>query len=37
VGANVDIKELADKASCYEVMVAMGWDNKKMNDYVESV
>lgn len=33
VGPNVDMKELADKAGCYEVMVALGRDNKKMNDY----
>ena len=33
VGPNVDIKFLADKSGCYEVMVALGRDNKKMNDY----
>lgn len=33
VGPNVDMKELADKAGCYEVMVALGRPNKKMNDY----
>jgi len=33
VGPNVDIKVIADKSGCYEVMVALGRDNKKMNDY----
>lgn len=33
VGPNVDIKVLADKSGCYEVMVALGRENKKMNDY----
>lgn len=33
VGPNVDIKFLADKSGCYEIMVALGRDNKKMNDY----
>jgi len=33
VGPNVDIKFLADKSGCYEVMVALGRENKKMNDY----
>lgn len=33
VGPNVDIRFLADKSGCYEIMVALGRDNKKMNDY----
>jgi alanine racemase len=33
VGPNVDIRVLADKSGCYEIMVALGRDNKKMNDY----
>lgn len=33
VGPNVDIKTLADKSGCYDVMVALGRDNKKINDY----
>jgi alanine racemase len=33
VGPNVDIKFLADKSGCYEIMVSLGRDNKKMNDY----
>lgn len=33
VGPNVDIKLIADKSGCYEIMVALGRDNKKMNDY----
>jgi len=33
VGPNVDMKVLADKSGCYEIMVALGRDNKKMNDY----
>ncbi|HEX2936956.1 MAG TPA: alanine racemase [Bacteroidales bacterium] len=33
VGPNVDIKFLADKSGCYEIMVALGRDNKKMSDY----
>jgi alanine racemase len=33
VGPNVDLKVLADKSGCYEVMVALGRENKKMNDY----
>jgi alanine racemase len=33
VGPNVDIKTIADKSGCYEVMVALGRDNKKINDY----
>lgn len=33
VGPNVDMKILADKSGCYEIMVALGRENKKMNDY----
>jgi alanine racemase len=33
VGPNVDLKVLADISGCYEVMVALGRENKKMNDY----
>lgn len=33
VGPNVDIRVIADKSGCYEVMIALGRDNKKMNDY----
>ena len=33
VGPNVDMKVLADKSGCYEILVALGRDNKKMNDY----
>lgn len=33
VGPNVDIKLLADIAGCYEIMVALGRDNEKANDY----
>ena len=36
VGPNVDMKILADKSGCYEIMVALGRDNKKMNDYTLS-
>ena len=32
VGPNVDMKILADKSGCYEIMVALGRENKKMND-----
>lgn len=32
-GPNVDIKILADKSGCYEIMVALGRENKKINDY----
>ncbi len=33
VGPNVDIKVLADKSGCYEVMVALGRENQKISDY----
>ncbi len=33
VGPNVDIKVLADKSGCYEVMVALGRANPKISDY----
>lgn len=33
IGPNVDLKELADKSGCYEVLVALGRKNDKMNDY----
>ena len=33
VGPNVDIRILADKSGCYDIMVALGSDNKKVNDY----
>jgi len=33
VGPNVDLKVLADKAGCYEILVALGRENKKVNDY----
>ena len=33
VGPNVDIKVIADIAGCYEVMVALGRDNSKSNDF----
>jgi alanine racemase len=33
VGPNVDIKYIADKSGCYEVMVALGRANKKISDY----
>lgn len=33
LGPNVDIKFLADKAGCYEILVALGRQNKKIADY----
>jgi len=33
VGPNVDIKVLADISGCYEIMVALGRENKKISDY----
>ncbi|WP_042331030.1 hypothetical protein [Desulfosporosinus orientis] len=33
VGPNVDLKVLADKSGCYEILVALGRENKKVNDY----
>lgn len=33
VGPNVDLRVLADKSGCYEIMVALGRENKKINDY----
>ena len=33
VGPNVDIRFLADISGCYEIMVALGRDNKKIADY----
>ncbi len=33
VGPNIDIKELADKAGCYEVLASLGRSNKKITDY----
>lgn len=33
VGPNVDLKILADKSGCYEILVALGRENKKVNDY----
>ena len=33
VGPNVDIRILADKSGCYDIMVALCSDNKKINDY----
>lgn len=33
VGPNVDMKILADKSGCYEIMVALGRENQKINDY----
>ncbi len=32
-GPNVDIKTPADISGCYEIMVALGRDSKKVNDY----
>ena len=37
VGPNVDIRILADKSGCYDIMVALGSDNKKVNDYTLKV
>jgi alanine racemase len=33
VGPNVDIRVLADISGCYEIMVALGRENKKIADY----
>ncbi|MFA5902750.1 MAG: alanine racemase, partial [Desulfobacula sp.] len=33
VGPNVDLRELADKAGCYEILAALGRPNKKFADY----
>jgi len=33
VGPNVDIRILADKSGCYDIMVALGGDYKAVNDY----
>ncbi|MCP4751330.1 MAG: hypothetical protein GY866_10580 [Proteobacteria bacterium] len=33
IGPNVDIKELADKAGCYEILAALGRPNKKAANY----
>lgn len=33
VGPNVDLKVLADKSGCYEILVALGRENKKVKDY----
>ncbi len=33
VGPNVDIRILADKVGCYEIMMALGRPNKKYRDY----
>lgn len=33
VGPNVDIRVLADKVGCYEIMMALGRPNRKMADY----
>lgn len=33
LGPNVDIKAIADIAGCYEIMVALGRENTKSNDY----
>ncbi len=33
VGPNVDIKKLADKVGCYEILMALGRPNKKFADY----
>lgn len=33
VGPNVDIKLLADKAGCYEILAALGRPNRKVADY----
>lgn len=33
IGPNVDIKFLADISGCYEIMVALGRENKKISDY----
>ena len=33
VGPNVDLKVLADKSGCYEILVALGRENNKINDY----
>jgi alanine racemase len=33
VGPNVDIKELADLAGCYEILASLGRQNEKMADY----
>lgn len=33
IGPNVDIKILADKSGCYEILAALGRENKKVNDY----
>ena len=33
VGPNVDLRVLADISGCYEIMVALGRENKKISDY----
>jgi alanine racemase len=33
VGPNVDLKFLADKVGCYEILAALGRPNEKMADY----
>ena len=33
LGPNVDLKVLADKSGCYEILVALGRENIKINDY----
>jgi len=33
IGPNVDIKELADKSGCYEILIALGRPNPKVSDY----
>ncbi len=33
IGPNVDLKEVADKAGCYEILAALGRPNKKFADY----
>jgi alanine racemase len=36
VGPNVDLRELADKAGCYEILAALGRPNKKFADYTKT-
>jgi len=37
VGPNVDIKVLADKAGCYEILASLGRPNIKVADYTMKV
>lgn len=36
VGPNVDLRGLADKAGCYEILAALGRPNKKFADYTRT-